>query len=292
MHFSPISLALVAVLPISSAFPITASSVKCRSGPGKNYPVVKTYQNGKDIHITCQATDTQNDSGMIWDKTWDKCYVPDFQVEGGAAKYVNKACDGNDGNDGDDGDDGNDPNDGNKPNNGYELDDGDDGGDEDDGGDGDDENDPNDPNDGDDGDDEDDGGDQSQLPTLSPTQSKYARIIIGEAKKEKLGQHGCEAGIATALVEASFSFFLIIYHPLIGLPNTALATLLLTIQLEYRRGFSYMPTKRFQAHSTSHMIVLDQTMTVLASSNSAKSSILISQQVWILQSLQSSSSRK
>ena len=42
------------------------------------------------------------------------------------------------------------------------------------------------------------------LPGLNAVQSKHARAIIGEAKKEGLGRQGCEAGIATAMVEVRF----------------------------------------------------------------------------------------
>jgi hypothetical protein len=53
------------------------------------------------------------------------------------------------------------------------------------------------------------GGNDSggNLPGLSDTQSKHARAIIGEAKKENLGRQGCKAGIATALVEVQ------LHHP-------------------------------------------------------------------------------
>lgn len=46
------------------------------------------------------------------------------------------------------------------------------------------------------------------LPGLNSVQSKHARDIIGEAKKEGLGLQGCEAGIATALVEVKFPHYL------------------------------------------------------------------------------------
>lgn len=49
------------------------------------------------------------------------------------------------------------------------------------------------------------GGGSGNLPGLNSVQSRNARAIIGEAKKEKLGHHGCEAGIATALVEVRFT---------------------------------------------------------------------------------------
>lgn len=38
---------------------------------------------------------------------------------------------------------------------------------------------------------------------LSGLQSKYARGIMAQAKREHLGSQGCRAGIATALVEVS-----------------------------------------------------------------------------------------
>ena len=42
---------------------------------------------------------------------------------------------------------------------------------------------------------------RDNLPGLNALQSKYARAIIGQAKKDKVGAHGCQAGIATAMVE-------------------------------------------------------------------------------------------
>ncbi len=45
------------------------------------------------------------------------------------------------------------------------------------------------------------GSSSGNLPGLNAVQSSHARAIIGEAKKEGLGRHGCEAGIATAIVE-------------------------------------------------------------------------------------------
>ena len=41
----------------------------------------------------------------------------------------------------------------------------------------------------------------ANLPGLNALQSKYASAIIAEAKKVGVGAHGCQAGIATALVE-------------------------------------------------------------------------------------------
>jgi len=55
------------------------------------------------------------------------------------------------------------------------------------------------------------------LPGLSVTQSKHARAIIGEAKKENLGLQGCKAGIATALVEVQFYHYWFITRLLLTL---------------------------------------------------------------------------
>ena len=41
----------------------------------------------------------------------------------------------------------------------------------------------------------------ANLPGLSTLQTKYASAIIAEAKEIGVGAHGCQAGIATALVE-------------------------------------------------------------------------------------------
>ncbi|KAK4042287.1 hypothetical protein C8A01DRAFT_44671 [Parachaetomium inaequale] len=52
------------------------------------------------------------------------------------------------------------------------------------------------------------GGDSGgDLPGLNAVQSKHARAIIGEAKKEGLGRQGCEAGIATAIVESNILIY-------------------------------------------------------------------------------------
>lgn len=44
---------------------------------------------------------------------------------------------------------------------------------------------------------------RANLPGLNAVQTKYANAIIAQAKKDKVGAHGCQAGIATAMVEVS-----------------------------------------------------------------------------------------
>lgn len=41
----------------------------------------------------------------------------------------------------------------------------------------------------------------ANLPGLNAVQSGYARSIIAKANAEGVGRHGCEAAIATAIVE-------------------------------------------------------------------------------------------
>jgi hypothetical protein len=146
MHFSIIALSAAIALPLASAYPVNADDLHCRSGPGTNYGIVKSYKRGTDLSITCQAVGTDVKGDELWDKTSDGCYVSDYYVKTGSSSYVTKHCDG-----------------------------GSTGG----------------------------GGSGGNLPGLSATQSKHARAIIGEAKSEDLGMHGCAAGIATALVEVS-----------------------------------------------------------------------------------------
>ncbi|KAK2612610.1 hypothetical protein QQS21_001382 [Conoideocrella luteorostrata] len=48
---------------------------------------------------------------------------------------------------------------------------------------------------------------RANLPGLNAVQTKYARAIIARAKADGVGRHGCEAGIATGLVESSIIMY-------------------------------------------------------------------------------------
>ncbi|KXX76319.1 Uncharacterized protein YraI [Madurella mycetomatis] len=148
MQLSLLILSLVAAVPMISAYPVKASSLNCRSGPGTNYKVVKSYKKGTDLKITCQTTGTSVSGHNLWDKTSDGCYVADYYVKTGTNGYVAPKCGGGSG--------------------------------------------------GDSG-----GGGKGNLPGLNSVQSKHARAIIAQAKKDKVGRHGCQAGIATAIVESN-----------------------------------------------------------------------------------------
>jgi lysozyme len=76
------------------AYPITGSTVNCRTGPGTNYAVKKSYSKGADVTISCQTAGTSVNGNNIWDKTQDGCYVADYYVKTGTSGYVTKKCGG------------------------------------------------------------------------------------------------------------------------------------------------------------------------------------------------------
>ncbi|KAJ5370183.1 uncharacterized protein N7496_006275 [Penicillium cataractarum] len=149
MHFSLLAISAAIALPLASAYPVNADDLHCRSGPGTNYGIVKSYKRGTDLSITCQAAGTDVNGDKLWDKTSDGCYVSDYYVKTGSSSYVTKHCDGSSGG----------------------------------------------------------GSSGGNLPGLTATQSKHAKEIIAEAKREDLGLHGCSAGIATALVESNILIY-------------------------------------------------------------------------------------
>jgi hypothetical protein len=86
--------ALASALAPASAYLITGDTVNCRSGPGTNYGVKKTYSKGTDVKITCQTSGTNVEGNSIWDKTSDGCYVADYYVKTGSNGYVTDKCGG------------------------------------------------------------------------------------------------------------------------------------------------------------------------------------------------------
>ncbi|KAK9367268.1 hypothetical protein V1509DRAFT_640758 [Lipomyces kononenkoae] len=80
-----------------SGYPIKGDNVNCRSGPGTSYSVVKQYNKGQDVSITCQAPGTDINGDNLWDKTTDGCYVSDYYVSTGTSNYVTGQCGGGSG---------------------------------------------------------------------------------------------------------------------------------------------------------------------------------------------------
>jgi hypothetical protein len=83
---------LAASLAPAFAYPVTANSLKCRSGPGTNYGVKRSYNKGYDIKISCQTPGTSIDGNNLWIKTQHGCYVADRYVKTGTNGYVAKKC--------------------------------------------------------------------------------------------------------------------------------------------------------------------------------------------------------
>jgi hypothetical protein len=89
--------ALTFVTSLVSAYPITGDGVNCRSGPGTNHPVVRSYNKGHEVTLVCQEPGTNIKGDNLWDKTTDGCYVADYYVKTGTSNYVTKRCDGSSG---------------------------------------------------------------------------------------------------------------------------------------------------------------------------------------------------
>ncbi|KAI9503825.1 lysozyme-like domain-containing protein, partial [Coemansia spiralis] len=56
------------------------------------YGVVKTYTQGTDVSISCQAPGTNINGDSLWDKIPDGCYVSDYYVSAGSSTYVAQQC--------------------------------------------------------------------------------------------------------------------------------------------------------------------------------------------------------
>lgn len=91
--------ALAAVLPLISAYPITADDVNCRAGPRTSDEVVKTYALNDEVEISCQTYGELISGNAIWDKTQDDCYVTDYYVKTGSDGMVTDKCEGTGGGD-------------------------------------------------------------------------------------------------------------------------------------------------------------------------------------------------
>ncbi|KAL2260682.1 hypothetical protein VTK26DRAFT_5250 [Humicola hyalothermophila] len=102
MKFTIAAALLSFLAPAASAYKVTADGgLFCRSGPGTNYAIVRSYQKGADVSISCQTTGTNVKGNNIWDKTQHGCYVADKYVRTGIDGFVTKKCgssgDGNSG---------------------------------------------------------------------------------------------------------------------------------------------------------------------------------------------------
>jgi len=88
------TLTLISTLACANAasYPISGDDVNCRSGPGTSYSVVKSYDKGHKVTLSCQTEGTNINGNKIWDKTSDGCYVSDYYVKTGVDGYVVSKC--------------------------------------------------------------------------------------------------------------------------------------------------------------------------------------------------------
>ncbi|EFZ03564.1 hypothetical protein X797_006774 [Metarhizium robertsii] len=97
MQLKLLAVTLSAALPMVSAYPITGTTVNCRSGPSTHDKVIKTYNKGNDIKISCQVAGETVSGNNLWDKTQDGCFVSDYYVKTGSNGMVTGQCGGGSG---------------------------------------------------------------------------------------------------------------------------------------------------------------------------------------------------
>lgn len=97
MYLTVLALSAAIALPLASAYPVKTDGLHCRSGPGTNHGIVKTYAKGTELTISCQTPGTDVNGDSLWDKTSDGCYVTDYYVLTGTSNYVAPRCDSSSG---------------------------------------------------------------------------------------------------------------------------------------------------------------------------------------------------
>ena len=78
-------------------YPLTAD-LNCRSGPGTDHNIEKTYSSDESVTLSCQTSGESINGDKLWGKTSDGCYVADYYVSTGTSDYVVDKCGGGGGN--------------------------------------------------------------------------------------------------------------------------------------------------------------------------------------------------
>lgn len=99
MQFKLIALSIAAtvVSTVSASYPINADGVNCRAGPSTNDRVIRTYNKGNQVTLTCQIHGQNVNGDTLWDKTTDGCFVADWYVQTNTGQMVVGACNGGSG---------------------------------------------------------------------------------------------------------------------------------------------------------------------------------------------------
>lgn len=75
-----------------NAYAITGDGVHCRSGPGTDSAVVKSFNKGADVTVTCQTPGTSVNGDTLWNKISEGCFIADYYVQTGTSNYVAAHC--------------------------------------------------------------------------------------------------------------------------------------------------------------------------------------------------------
>ncbi|KAJ1956935.1 hypothetical protein GGI12_005175 [Dipsacomyces acuminosporus] len=87
-----IAVAAAALAPVNGYAITDTPTLNCRSGPGTNYDIVRTYSAGEDIQIVCQQFGEKVISDNLWNRTPHGCFVADYYVNTGTNNYVARGC--------------------------------------------------------------------------------------------------------------------------------------------------------------------------------------------------------
>jgi hypothetical protein len=69
------------VATVAKGFPVTGTRpMRARRGPGRGYPVVRTYAPGTTVGVICQTTGSRVGGSRVWDKLGNGAYAPDAFV--------------------------------------------------------------------------------------------------------------------------------------------------------------------------------------------------------------------
>ncbi|KAJ2778871.1 hypothetical protein GGI15_004048 [Coemansia interrupta] len=71
---------------------IRASSLNCREDPTTKSDIVKVYNLGEDVDITCQTKGQLVSGTTVWDMTPDGCYVLDYYLQTGYSGIFKPLC--------------------------------------------------------------------------------------------------------------------------------------------------------------------------------------------------------
>lgn len=85
------TLLILSLAMAADAWKVTADGLKCRSEPHLNAGIVRQYNNGDNVAVSCTAEGDYVFGNTVWDKTQDNCWVSAYYVDSGG-KRVAGAC--------------------------------------------------------------------------------------------------------------------------------------------------------------------------------------------------------